>query len=69
MLKARSGNLVLLGINDENVQRLQQGEPVHVKGEQLGLDQDIVIAYHEDLNALASEFTDLMTKPLDTVKQ
>lgn len=54
MLKARSGNLVFFGLSDENVKRLQQGQPIFFEGAVLGLpDLAFVIFHGKDEAAMA----------------
>jgi len=50
MMKARAGNLVLLGLDRENVKRLQEGRPIKFDGAQVGLDGvSVGIIYGETL--------------------
>ena len=50
MLKARSGNLILLGLDRENIKRLQEGSPIKFDGAQVGLDGvSVGIIYGETL--------------------
>jgi hypothetical protein len=45
VIKARAGNLIILGISEENVVRLKQGEPIKIDGHEMGLEGDILIFY------------------------
>ena len=45
MIKATAGNLVLLGLSNENVKRLKEGKPIHIYGAELGIERDIVIVW------------------------
>jgi hypothetical protein len=38
--------MLILGIDDENVRRLTSGQPIHCKGETVGLEVDVVV-WHE----------------------
>jgi hypothetical protein len=38
MLKARAGDLVILGLSDENLKRLKAGQPIKFAGADLRLD-------------------------------
>ena len=38
MLKIVSGNKIVLGITEENVARLRLGQPILIKGEDIGLE-------------------------------
>jgi len=42
-----SDNILLLGISEENVNRLKEGKPIHIKGDELGIDNDVLIVYGE----------------------
>ncbi len=55
MLKARSGNNLILGIDSENVKRLKDNKPIKVKGSDLGIDQDIFIVYGDTLADIQKE--------------
>lgn len=57
MIKAKTINgSVLLGIDRENIKRLQDNKPIRVKGSELGIDHDIFIVYGETLDDIAKEF-------------
>ena len=49
-------DLVLLGIDAENVKRLKAGKPILVKGESIGLEADIWIAYGDTLAAICKKY-------------
>jgi hypothetical protein len=55
MLKLKSGNKILLGIDKENVKRLKKGSPILVKGDDIGLKEDIIIAYGDTLKNITDE--------------
>lgn len=38
MLKARAGDLVLIGLSDENLKRLKEGKPIKFPGADLKLE-------------------------------
>lgn len=38
-------NILLLGISAENVDRLKEGKPIHITGEDLGLCNDVLLMY------------------------
>ena len=60
MIKAkihREGkDLVLLGIDAENVRRLQDDKPILVKGKSIGIDADIWIVYGETLDDICKKY-------------
>jgi len=39
--------LILLGLSAENVRRLQDGQPIHVRLSEMGLDVQVAIFYGE----------------------
>lgn len=44
--------LVGLGVEEKNLEKLRQGDPIHIFGEEISLPFDIVIYYGNDMNAL-----------------
>ena len=61
MIKARAGNLIILGLSDENLRRLQNNEPIKFNAGELGLPPhlEIVIVYGKTEKDIAHE---LMSK-------
>ena len=55
MLKIRSGNKIILGIDRDNVDRLKEGKPILIQGVDIGLDVEICIAYGDDLQDILDE--------------
>ena len=56
MLKLKTkDNKILLGIDSENVKRLKQGKPIRVKGSEIGIENDIYIAYGETIQDILNE--------------
>ena len=55
MLKAKTGNNILLGVDKENIKRLTEGKPIRVEGKELGIPYDIFIIYGETLKDIARE--------------
>lgn len=54
MLQAKTrGGDILLGIDENNVKALKEGDPIHIHGFELGLTYDIVIMYGETLRDIA----------------
>jgi len=47
MIKAKAGNLIILGLSDENLRRLQNNEPIKFNAGEIGLHShfEIVIIY------------------------
>ena len=55
MLKARKGKNIILGLDRENIKRLQQLKPIRIVGKDLNIEQDIYIIYGETLQDIAIE--------------
>ena len=55
MIKARAGSTVIFGLSKENIERLQQGKPIHFDGAQVGLDAKILIMFGETELAIMHE--------------
>lgn len=58
MIRARAGNVVLLGITRGNIERLMKGQPMHISGDDpaIGLPGiTIAIMYGETEDAIATE--------------
>jgi hypothetical protein len=51
-----SPDLVVLGIDARNVDRLRDGKPIHVVGEPLGVPFDVAVLYGDTLHDVAAEF-------------
>lgn len=41
MIKAKAGDLVILAITEENIERLKAGDPIYISKEELNIDIDI----------------------------
>lgn len=52
MLKARAGNLVILGLAEEHVRRIKNGDSIYTSLEVLGLDLRVMICYAETIEIL-----------------
>ena len=61
MIKAISGNNIILGIDANNVEQLQQDNPIKILGAQLGIDFDIYIVYGHTLDEALTKI--LKVKP------
>lgn len=44
MLKARSGKLIILGLSDENLRRLKNGEPIKFKMKDLQIPKGVELS-------------------------
>ena len=57
MIRARfKENQIFLGIDAENVKRLQAGQPIFVDGKCLQIDVDIHIVYGDTLQKIMEEY-------------
>lgn len=45
MIKFTSNNLIGLGLTSENIKRLKQGQPILIKGSEIGKNENILICY------------------------
>lgn len=43
MIKARAGNLVIIGLSDENLDKLRDDKPIKFNAGELGLNDDLDI--------------------------
>ena len=48
MIKFTMGKLIGLGLTSENIKKLQKGEPMLIKGSEIGKSDDIVIFYGDN---------------------
>ena len=56
MIKVKTtDNKIILGIDKENVNRLQKGKPIRVHGNELGIKQTIFIVYGDTLDDIVEE--------------
>jgi hypothetical protein len=60
MVKGVKGNLIFLGLSEENIRRLKLGDPIKFNMKQLGLpvDYDILIFYGETEDKMAQMISD-----------
>lgn len=74
MIKARAGNLVILGLEAGNVDRLKEGKPMAIKLRELGVETDsvVVIMYGDtqaDIMAAIERETGLKPPKMDPVNE
>lgn len=48
--------LIILGVEDNNLNQLRRGRPIHIHGDKLGFDGDIVIHYETTMAKLVKTF-------------
>lgn len=59
MIKAVKGNMLILGLSDENLKRLQQDQPIKFNLKELGLDDiDVLIFNGKDEQAMQKTMID-----------
>lgn len=49
-------DVLVIGLSEGNLQRLREGRPVHIHGEEWGQKFDLMICWGETDQALADEF-------------
>jgi len=60
VIKARLSNgTLILGLSRLNVERLQEGKPIHFDGRRFGYPGDIAIVYGETEDSIAAELLEL----------
>ena len=57
MIKAIIGNGILLGLDKENIKRLKEGAPILIKGSDIGLEVNVLIAYGDTLSDIQKELS------------
>ena len=53
-------NVLVLGISAENVIRLKEGKPIHITGEELGLECDVLLVYGETESQIYQDLQPMM---------
>lgn len=53
--KANGTKVLLLGVDEDNVQRLKDGRPIHVNAEAYGLPCDVIIVYGKTMQHVIDE--------------
>lgn len=71
MIKLKKGNSIVFGLSDENIKRLQGGNPIHFNLNELGMpDTDVFIFNGKDEQEMYKMFKDqidpLKTKIFDS---
>lgn len=59
----RGGKLLVLGIDDDNVKRLTNGEPIICRGDTVGVSFDVVIVHGHTLRDVKATLEDSFTLP------
>jgi len=55
MLKVKVGKKIFLGLDKENIRRLTENQPIHIKADSLKIDEDIFIVYGETVGDIVKE--------------
>lgn len=59
MMKAKMGNMIILGLSDENMKRLSQNQPIKFNLKEMGLDDmDVLIFNGKDEQAMKKMMID-----------
>jgi hypothetical protein len=53
-------NLIVLGLSEINITKMREGLPIHIHGDELGYEGEIVIVVGPTEDALAKKFLDLI---------
>lgn len=64
MLRARLNGVFVLGIDAENVRRLQAGQPINVDLAELGGQGEILLMYGNTMADIAKELEQVTGQPL-----
>lgn len=66
MIKARSGDVVILGLSRENINRLMDDQPIRFDGDVLGFPgETFYIVFGETEQAIAADLVKLKHAPPD----
>lgn len=55
MLKATDGKTIILGLERGNIERLKAGDPIEIKGEEVGANRNILIVYGDTVVDIAHD--------------
>lgn len=55
VLRGKDRQIAFFGIDADNIRRLQEGKPIFVDGEPLGLPIDVMIYYGEHMQDIIDE--------------
>lgn len=70
MMYARMGDgTFILGLDEENVRRLKEGQPIYATLGKLGGQDDIIIMYGETLDGIRKELESYVGKPLPAAEE
>ena len=64
MIKARKGDVVILGLSRMNIERLMEDQPIRFEGDELGFPgKTFYILFGETEQTIVNELNDLNGKP------
>lgn len=58
MIKFTAGKLIGLCLTEINIQKLKAGKSIYITGEELGLEQDIFLAYGDTEETIMGQFNE-----------
>lgn len=69
MIKAKKGNMMILGLSDENLKRLKQDQPIKFNMKDIGFDDiDVLIFNGKDEQAMKRMMSDVgLIPPTKTI--
>ncbi len=53
---SQNQEVIFFGLDKENIRRLKKGDPIYIKGRDIGISQDIAIAYADTLSEIQKEY-------------
>lgn len=63
MIKARAGNTIILGVDDENIRRLKKNKPIKVDGADIGAHGLTIVIFHfKDMADAKKKFEEMGLK-------
>jgi hypothetical protein len=63
MIKALAGDMIIIGLSDENMKRLKEDQPIHFNLSELGLEnREVLIFAGKDEESMAEHFRIIFTK-------
>lgn len=67
MLRARIDDLVVLGVDEENIKRLKEGKPIFIDLTSLGMTGKVCIMYGETLKKVKEDLENATGIPIPDV--
>lgn len=67
MIKAKKGNMIILGLSDENIERLKSGQPIKFNLKELGLSDMEVLIFNGKTEQVMYEMIKDSIHPYNTI--